>query len=45
MIDQALSRLPREQRRYAPMQPFGFECPDCEEEMLDTAKRKRGTKG
>jgi hypothetical protein len=45
MIDQALSRLPREQRRYAPMQPFGFECPDCEEEMLDTAKRKRGKKG
>jgi hypothetical protein len=42
MIDRALRRLPDEERRYGPMRPFGFECADCEEELLENTKRKRG---
>ena len=42
MIDRALRRLPDEERRYGPMRPFGFECEDCEDEMLANANRKRG---
>jgi hypothetical protein len=45
MIDRALRRLPDEERRYGPMRPFGFECADCEDEMLETAKRKRTKAG
>lgn len=42
MIDRLLRRLPDEERRYSLMKPFGAECPDCEEDLLDAAKRKRG---
>jgi hypothetical protein len=45
MIDRALRRLPDEERRYGVMRPFGFECADCEEEMMETAKRKRSKAG
>ena len=45
MIDRALRRLPDEERRYGPMRPFGFECSDCENELLDSAKRRRTKAG
>jgi hypothetical protein len=41
MIDRALRRLPDEERRYGMVRPYGFECPDCEEELLDSAKQRR----
>ncbi|HEY5926715.1 MAG TPA: hypothetical protein VIV11_33745 [Kofleriaceae bacterium] len=44
MIDRALRRLPDEERRYGMMRPFGMECPDCEDEMLETVQGKRGRK-
>ena len=44
MIDRALRRLTDEERRYGMMRPFGMDCPDCEDELLDNAKQKRGRK-
>ena len=44
MIDRALSRLHDEDRRYGPVRPFGFECPDCEDEVSADARQKRGHK-
>jgi hypothetical protein len=41
MIDRALLRLPDEERRYAAIRPFGSECLNCEEEILETANRKK----
>ncbi|HEY5945746.1 MAG TPA: hypothetical protein VIV40_09655 [Kofleriaceae bacterium] len=45
MIDRALRRLPDEERRYAMVRPFGSECADCEEELLETTRRKRAKTG
>jgi hypothetical protein len=42
MIERALGRIPDDPRRYASVQPFGFDCPDCEEEVLEHAKRRQG---
>jgi hypothetical protein len=45
LTDRALRRLPDEERRYGPMRPCGFECEDCEDEVLEIAKRNRGKAG
>jgi hypothetical protein len=45
MIDRALRRLPDEERRYGMVRPFGSECADCEEELLEAATRKRRKPG
>jgi hypothetical protein len=39
LISRALTRLADSDERYAPIQPFGMDCPDCDDEIRESRRR------